>query len=148
MKISLLSLILLVGAPSFAATYSVPVEESLKNYAHFELEDFNIAEYEGAVTVKYKIPALLTGVDQVVEFGGKIDPKAETNILTGSNGVLNCTRELQEKYECKVQFKNLQFDHENAVLLINEASSSNSEFRSRLKVMKSFSSDPVGVLSY
>ncbi|MDD4973284.1 MAG: hypothetical protein PHY93_02990 [Bacteriovorax sp.] len=149
MKTSLFALILCCSIQSvFAATYSVPVEEELKVYANFEINSFKATETNGAVTVKYKIPKLLTGIEQEVEFNGTVDPKADTNILTGSNGVLTCSREVQEKMECKVEYKNLQIDKEKAIKIINKISLSANEASGRIAVMNSFSSDPVGFIHY
>ncbi|MBC7538990.1 MAG: hypothetical protein H7281_09225 [Bacteriovorax sp.] len=149
MKTSLLSLIFLLSVKSvFAASYTVPVEAELKNYANFELDSFKTTEYGGSITVKYKIPKLLTGVEQEVEFSGPVDEKANANILVGSNGVLTCSKEVEEKMECKVEYKNLQIDQANAIKLINKISLNANEINGRIAVMKSFSSDPVGFIHY
>ena len=131
-----------------AATYTVPVSAELIVYAKFELEGFKSQEGNGTVTVKYNIPNLLTGVDQQVEFNGKYDDKAEVNVLTGKNGVLTCTKEENDKVECRAEYKDLQKDSAKAEALIRKIATSPLEIQGRLSVMRAFSSDPVGIIVY
>jgi len=96
----------------------------------------------------YKIPTLLTGVEQEVVFNGSIDEKADTNILTGANGTLTCSKEVNEQMECKAEYKNIQINQDLAVAQISKVSMSGVEKMGRISVMKSFSSEPVGIIKY
>ncbi|MGZ3787344.1 MAG: hypothetical protein ACXVLQ_02410 [Bacteriovorax sp.] len=148
MKTSLFVLVLQCFAQSYAATYTVPVDSELKDYATLQLETFKTKDYEGATTIRYKIPKVLTGVDQVVEFNGSIDSKANSNVLTGANGTLTCAKQVNEKMECRAEYKNLQVNEARAIDLINKISMSSSEASGRIAVMRAFSSDPVGIINY
>jgi hypothetical protein len=149
MKTSLISFLILMSVQSFAATYTVPVSADLKDFASFELESFKSKEENGTVTlIKYKVPRELTGVEQEVEFRGTIDDKAAYNLLSGPNGILTCGKEVNEKMECRAEYKNLKFDENKAIEEIDETATSTLEASGRIAVMRAFSSDPVGIISY
>lgn len=131
-----------------AATYSVPVQDDLKPYASFNLKKFNLKNYEGETTVKYKLPLELTGIEQKVEFAGVINSKAQQNILTGKNGTMVCEKNSEAKVSCQVEYKNLEIDEKEAISNIVQSSHSRSEMAGKIQVMRAFSSDPVGIITY
>ena len=131
-----------------AATYSVPVQDDLKEYASFELKTFNLKRYIGKTTVKYKLPIELTGIEQKVEFTGIINSKAQQNILTGDNGTMICEKNSEARISCQVEYKNLEIDEKQAISNIVQSSTTRSEIVGKIQVMRAFSSEPVGIITY
>jgi hypothetical protein len=150
MKACIITLILLMSAHNaFAVTYTVPVSADLSEYATFELENFQFTDNHNSVSVKYKIPKTLTGVEQIVEFYGVVNPSAASNFLFGKNGTIECpTVAKEEKLVCKVEYKNLLSNESQAISIISKTTSNRKDFLGRIQVMRSFSSDPVGFLHY
>lgn len=131
-----------------AAQYSVPVAEEYAQYASFELKSFKNKEYDEVVRIKYKIPKVLTGVEQEVVFIGEVDQFAHAITLNGPNGEMNCQKSESKSIECRVVYKNLLKKEEQAILEIIKVSKSSKEVLGRIEVMRSFSSDPVGIIRY
>lgn len=149
MKTNLLIILLALGMQNaVAALYTVPVSEELSQYAIFELDGFKSKSHHNEVEIKYKIPKVLTGVQQEVVFTGQVDDKAYSNTLSGPNGKMVCTKGATEAIKCEVTYVDLLTDEDKAVETIKELSKDNAEVFGRIEVMKAFSSDPVGIIHY
>lgn len=149
MKTSFLIILLALNLQNaVAALYTVPVAEELSEYASFELDNFKSKAENNEVEIKYKIPMVLTGVQQEVVFTGQVDDKAYSNTLSGPNGKMVCTKGLMEAVKCEVTYADLLTDEDKAIETIKKISKDNSEVFGRIEVMKAFSSDPVGIIHY
>lgn len=133
---------------SMAATYEVPVSEGLKEFAKFELSDFEKKIEGNHISVKYKLPKVLTGTRQNIELQGMLPAVGENLLLVGDHGVATCVGPYSATSTCTVEYNDLSFDQEKALKAIRAISKSETEVGARLEVMKSFSTDPVGIIVY
>lgn len=148
MKLLLVSILALsFSSHSFAATYEVPVTESLKEFAKFDLVNFKKRIDGDKMTIKYNLPSLLTGSVQKIRLEGNIVNPTEEFIMIGDNAVAICTGPYSTA-TCKVEYNNLTIDAEKAIQAIRQVSKSEAEVGARIEVMKSFSTDPVGIITY
>jgi hypothetical protein len=142
----LLCLMMTISAQVRGATYEVPVEENLKPFATFELNEFQKTTDGHNVSVKYVLPEILTGSNTTIEMAGTVDEGTEHFSLTGVQGKADC--EGLEKTVCTVTYSGLFVDTENATLAIKKISKTKEEFGMRLEVMRNFSTDPIGSIYY
>ena len=147
MKISILFLFLLLIGNCFAATYEVPTTEDLKSYATYELKNIKFFKISKWVAVSYYLPQELTGNLEKVKYFGKIQNKNKI-ILKSSNGILTCDVSPLEKTVCRAEYENLNIDEAKAEQIINATAKSPEEAIGRIQVMKSFSGEPVGIITY
>ncbi len=133
---------------SLAATYEVPVAEGLKEFAKFKLSDFEKRIEGNTIFIKYKLPRLLTGTRQNIELQGLLPTDGKNLLLVGDLGVATCVGTYTAISTCTVEYNDLSFDQEKAEKEIRAISKSETEVGARLDVMKSFSTDPVGIIIY
>jgi hypothetical protein len=133
---------------TYRVSYIAPVADpELRPYARFVIASFSkTTDASGVTTISYELPLELTGVSAVVTFSGIDNATSDTVVLSGPNGSMTCTREVNPN--CEVKFVNLQIDQNMLEPQIEAISKSPEEVSARLKVAKSFRLDPGGVLSY
>jgi hypothetical protein len=135
----------IAATSAMGATYEVPVAPELRNYATFELENFEKVEKDGKIMIGYDLPLMLTGTVEHVKLEGTYVEGSESLFLVGDKGTATCS----SLYAiCKVEYYNLEINPEKATTFIRSISKSHLEFASRIEVMKSFSTDPVGFINY
>lgn len=142
------TLILLCLLPTLAMAkmqYEVPVASELKEFATFEINDFVRTVKGDEVTIGYTLPRVLTGSLVYIELKGKVTSQDSESIMVGDKGLANCDREYRK---CTIEYFNLSFDQEKAKELIEGISQSPFETAARLEVMRVFSTDPVGIVTY
>lgn len=149
MKALLVFGLLGIMANSFAveAKYEVPVSEELKEYSQFELPDFEKKVDGNKVSVEYTLPDLLTGNLEKIELRGQIRANKNEILLTGEKGTAKCVG-LLSTITCTVSYYNLNLDETKAIEAIKNMSTTDKEFTGRIEVMRSFSTDPVGIITY
>ncbi|NOT80408.1 MAG: hypothetical protein HOP07_15545 [Bacteriovoracaceae bacterium] len=131
----------------FGATYEVPTNENLKQYAKFELKNFRKKANNNSLTLKYHLPELLVGNSSRIILKGELKPIDEVIILTGENAKAECVG-AYESMNCSIVYNDLVIDEASALKAIQSISRSPEEFSARLKIMRDFSTDPVGFISY
>lgn len=130
----------------FSATYEVPVAFGLKRLAKFQLENFEKKLDGDKMEVSYDLPKALTGTTEHIVLTGSKVKGSDDYVLAGDKGIANCT---DEEYKlCNVEYYNLNIDTEAAKKVNRDLSQNNLEFALRLRVMRSFSSEPVGIIKY
>ncbi len=147
-KIKQLSLIILsLSFINFAsaATYKVPVDPVLDKYAQFDLMDFEKTTSDDIIQIRYRLPETLTGKTQWVELEGMMSP--DITLLFGDNAQAICIGEYTLT-NCTIEYNNIEINQAEALRAIKKISISDEEVSGRIEVMKAFSTDPVGILSY
>lgn len=129
------------------ASYEVPVSEDLKEYAQFELPDFEKKVDGDKFSVEYTLPAVLTGNAERIELNGKVRANKDEILLTGKKGAAKCVG-LLSTITCTISYENLDIDEGKVIEAIRNMSTSDKEFSGRIEVMRSFSTDPVGIITY
>ncbi len=137
----------LINKLAGVAKYEVPVSEESNEYAVFELPDFEKTVSDNNLKVEYTLPAVLTGNEVRIELKGKLRFNNNEVILKGEKGSAFCSG-IQSVITCKVFYENLLIDEEKAIAAIKSISTSSKEFNGRLEIMRSFSTDPVGIITY
>lgn len=138
--------VLVMTSSSWAVTYEVPVSEELKQYAAFELTDFDYKLVGSKIILDYKLPKILVGNETRIQIETELraenDEKGE-NVeqaeCIGDVSVFTCTI----KYDAR-----LKIDQRAAIKAIREISGSRTEALGRIKVMRAFSTEPVGIVKY
>jgi hypothetical protein len=143
------TLILLAALNSsvvLAASYEVPTATALKDYAHFELKDFSKRSDGYFVSLKYTLPVELTGTKQSIELSG-IAEAGKPFLLFGEQADAECLN-YASTINCTIRYNDLEIDEEKALQAIRKTSKSEEEVSGRLQVMRFFSTDPVGIITY
>jgi hypothetical protein len=107
----LLSLILSVFAfasTEIAAEYEVPVPAELAAYSRFKMDPVKVNKEGGEVRVRYKLPLLLTGIEQEIEMRGTYGSDGVL-LLEGGKGLAKCSG-FQEGQQCRVKYKDVAVD--------------------------------------
>ncbi len=146
-KMCFFLLCLTYGSLSFGATYEVPTDEALKPFATFELKDFKVHLIGRTLFIRYHLPEMLVGYSERIWLKGKIDSDKGTVVLTGPNAKATCNG-VYESMKCQISYEALDIDEAAALTAIKEISKSSLETSSRIQVMRAFSTDPVGIISY
>ena len=129
------------------ATYEVPMAEGLKEFSTFTLSDFEQEKVGNKIFVRYSLPQVLTGVNQKVELSGIMSAEGSL-LLVGDSAMAMCIGSYTGGSTCTIQYNDLIIDQEKALKSIRSISKSETEVGARLEVMKSFSTDPVGIITY
>ncbi len=129
------------------AKYEVPVSAELKEYASFELPDFEKKVDGDKVSVEYTLPSVLTGNLEKIELKGKVHTNKDEILLKGYKGAAKCVG-LLSTITCTISYENLNIDEAKAIEAIKSMSTSEEEFTGRIEVMRAFSTDPVGIITY
>ncbi len=137
---------ILAAGNLMAASYEVPVAAELKELAIFELQDFEKKTEGDKVVVKYKLPYVLVGNEEKIKLEGKAVSGAEELLLVGDKAVATCRS--YDKFVCTIEYNDLDIDQEAAASAIRAISKNPTEVSGRLEVMRAFSTDPVGIITY
>lgn len=132
---------------SFAATYEVPTTDALKDFARFELKDFSKKAEKNYVSIKYTLPEELTGTKQHIELEGFAGVEGQTFLLFGDQAQAECLN-YSSTVNCTIRYNDIEVDEDKALKVIRKISKSNEEVGARLEVMRFFSTEPVGIISY
>ena len=133
---------------AMAATYEVPVTAELREYAIFNLIYFEKKVDGNKFKIKYDLPKMLTGEDEKIELEGTYIEGSEVLTLSGDKATAKCTGVDSTKVSCIITYDSLDIDLERAAENIRKASATDQEFAARLEVMRAFSTDPVGIITY
>lgn len=143
---ALIILAALNSSLALAATYEVPTAVALKDYARFELKDFSKSREGHFVSIKYTLPEELTGEKQDIELSG-IAEEGKTFLLFGEQADAECLN-YASTINCTIRYNDLEIDEAKALKAIRKISKSEEEVSGRVQVMRFFSTDPVGIISY
>lgn len=126
-----------------AAYYEVPTSQAhLKSAAQFKIKKLSVQQNtDGQTLIKYQVPEELTGLDNTVEFSGKLTASGP---LTSDHGVLNCLANTQ-KMMCSVSYQTLDFNSDLAKDLLAKKFQGE-DLVNRLKIQEKFSTDPIGII--
>ncbi len=135
---------------SFAATYEVPVPESLSAAATFTLENLNWKlTDDGSVRLAYNLPKDLVGKTISVELEGTLSSDSsdpQTAELSGSAGTASCTLSATA-VTCHEQLSGLApIDSDLAVVEKLASSNFSGPSEQRVSVAQLFSSEPIGIV--
>lgn len=150
MKIKLLALVFLSTLNVWAAQYEVPVTPELKAYSVFPLVDFDKKLDGDEIIIKYHLPELLVGEHPRIKLTGKLVGSAQKNneiVLTGEFADAKCVGSYSSM-KCVIEYHDLDVNEEEVVNLIKSQSLSQEEEMGRIQVLKAFSTDPVGIITY
>jgi hypothetical protein len=151
MKINLLGLLVLSFTFNLmAAQYEVPVAEELKSYSTFDLNDFDKKLDGDEVTIKYHLPELLVGDQPRIKLTGKIVGSANSNSvieMSGDHADAKCVGSYASM-KCVIEYHDLILIEEEVINIIKSKSLPPEEEAGRIQVMKAFSTDPVGIITY
>lgn len=141
------NILMTVSFNVLSATYEVPVKSELKKYASFELTGFSKIEKDGNIKIKYELPNVLTGSPEVIELEADNYTGLEDFILKGEHGEAKCHVK-KPITKCAIEYTNLVIDEKLATDEILKISTHGLEASKRIEVMKAFSTDPVGIVTY
>jgi hypothetical protein len=118
------------------AIYEVPVPESLKDFAFFEISDVRVRTKNGVEEVKYNLPLELTGIPNRIRLQEQADgtysgPLAEGTCNDGT---------------CNLKYRNLKFDEQAVRDLLTNRGVEGLELDRRMEVFAKFSGDPAGII--
>lgn len=132
---------------TFAATYEVPVPESLSAAATFTFDSLNWKlKNDGSVRLAYNLPKDLVGKTLSVELEGALSSDAQTAELSGSAGTASCTLSATT-VTCHEQLSGLApIDSDFAVVEKLASSDFAGPSAQRVSVAQLFSSEPIGIV--
>jgi hypothetical protein len=143
----ILTISTILPVSAMAARYSVPVSKDLEKFATFEVASPEISDNGNAIKVVYHLPAELVGPDfKGIEM--QMENYHEDKFkLSSPQGKANCVRS-DVNTQCALRMKNLGADFSAAKTFILSKNIPNLEKQGQLKVLRAFSGDPVGILTY
>lgn len=107
MLISLILSVLAIASSSIeiSAEYEVPVPAELVAYSRFQMEPVKVKNEGGELRVRYKLPLLLTGIENEIEMRGSYG-KNGVLLLNGGKGRAECDG-FQSGQQCRVKYEGL-----------------------------------------
>jgi hypothetical protein len=144
------SIIFLFSFNLLAAQYEVPVSPDLIAYSTFLLSGFDKKLDGDEVTIKYHLPKMLVGSLPIIKLTGKIvdlTVKNQEFELNGEFGEAKCVGSYATM-KCVVEYHDLEVNEAQALQEIKSQSLNLEEEEKRIQVMKAFSTDPVGIITY
>lgn len=127
--------------------YSVPVKDvRLEPFATFQLKAKAEKQTDGTLVLKYKLPEVLAGKNNLVVLSGAGYTK-DVFTLTGENAHAECQK-VEDKSICRIEYGDLIVDEKEVSKAIRRTSKSLKEITAREKVARLFKGDPVGILSF
>ncbi len=143
-------LILFFSFNLMAAQYEVPVPSEIKEYSIFSLDDFDKKLDGDEITIKYHLPKMLVGDTSRIKLTGKIVGSSNNSQeieMKGEFGSAKCAGSYNSM-KCVIEYHDLVVNEVEALKAIQAQSSSAEEEAGRIQVMKAFSTDPVGIITY
>jgi hypothetical protein len=130
---------------TFSGLYEVPevVGQDFENLNTFKVR---YRMDDSATKIRYRLPLELTGVEQSVEIEKTID-KNGNEIWVGEKAVGTCGLS-NSTFACQLEYRNLEFDPDNRLQVIQDRIQDLREQNLRLNVAIHFESEPIGVISY
>lgn len=135
-KIILITTLLFASAIAQAemaiGIYEVPVDdEQLANSRLFLAENIQFERNDKNIKLKMLVPVDLTGVENVVEFSGRLGHE--------------CTEFEPKQISCTMVYQNLKFDNLLAADILAKKFKG-TDLLNKLRVQQKFSTDPVGIV--
>ena len=140
---SLISLSAMADTESYPTIYTVPVAESLAQYAVFPLADSKVVNDGTTLTVTYSLPQELTGTPMSVTLSG---PVAGTT-LSGPNADATCGK-TDSLVSCKISYTGILINPNAVKQYLTAKYSDSQELGFRLQVAAIFANEPVGIVSF
>ena len=134
-------LTLILSALAFASTeisaeYEVPVPAELAAYSRFKMEPVKVQNEGGQVRVRYKLPLLLTGVENKIEMRGTYGTGGVL-LLEGGKGRAECSG-FQVGQQCRVKYNDLQIDQARSEAELEKLGLSETDRAGVLQVIRHF----------
>jgi hypothetical protein len=137
------------GLPTANASYQVPVaDEELEPWATYPIPRVRFEVENGRVRIGYGFPRWLTGVGGGIELEGEYSGEpTRFDVTVKDVGTGTCTR-FDRRFDCYEVLPGLSVDRERAAEEMHEDGLAADEIEQRLRVTDSFSTDPIGILSF
>lgn len=136
MLLSLAFSVLALASTSITAEYEVPVPPELVAYSRFELGTVKVSNEGGQVRIRYKLPLLLTGLENKIEMIGSRDERGVLR-LSGEYGSAECDG-FQEGQQCRLVYQHLQVDLARSEAELDKLGLSEADRAALLQVIKRF----------
>lgn len=136
MLLSLVLSVLAIASTEISAEYEVPVPAELSAYSRFEMEPVKVKREGGEVRVRYKLPLLLTGIEQEIEMRGTYGNDGVL-LLEGGKGRAECSG-FQEGQQCRVKYKGINVDLALAEAELDKLGLAEADRAGVLQVIKTF----------
>lgn len=136
MLLSLILSVIAIASTEISAEYEVPVPAELVAYSRFKMEPVKIKSEDGQVRVRYKLPILLTGIEQEIEMRGSYGDNGVL-LLKGGKGRAECNG-FQEGQQCNVKYNDLQVDLNRSKAELEKLGLSEADRERVLQVIKRF----------
>ena len=136
MLISLILAAMAFASTEISAEYEVPVPAELVAYSRFKMEPVEVQTENGEVRVKYKVPLLLTGLENEIEMRGAYGSKGEL-ILNGGKGRAECDG-FQNGQQCRVKYNSLDLDLARSEAELDKLGLAEADRAGVLQVIKRF----------
>ena len=127
--------------------YWVPVEDALKPFGLYPLDDICWFGDGASFGLGYRLPPELTGHDDsMIQLSG-VDAGLPSFKLTSSHGDADCVRNAG-MVSCQIKYRGLKTDMARAKQLLTSEVADAAELGLRLTVTERFQADPIGVISF
>lgn len=136
MLLSLVLSVLAMASTEISAEYEVPVPAELISYSRFKMDPVKVKTENGQVRVRYKLPILLTGIEQEIEMQGTYGDNGFL-ILKGGKGQAECSG-FQEGQQCRVKYKDVQVDLARSEIELEKLGLPEADRAGVLQVIKRF----------
>ncbi len=145
MKTLKLLLLGVLSQTGFASSYSVPVPESLADFAHYTNTVANGSIKNGVLTVEYELPEALVGkITPSLVFNGRVTAGPFINV-SGQFIRGTCMRTKLKPLTCMLHYSGLMIDAASRDAVIKETFSGEM-LAARMEVGRLFGNDPAGIL--
>lgn len=136
MLLSLILSVLAIASTEITAEYEVPVPAQLVAYSRFKMEPVKVNKEGGEVRVRYKLPILLTGVENEIEMRGSYGNDGVL-LLNGGKGRAECSG-FQQGQQCNVRYSGLTVDLARSEAELDKLGLSEGDRAGVLQVIKTF----------
>jgi hypothetical protein len=136
MLVSLILSVLAIASTEISAEYEVPVPAELVAYSRFKMEPVKVNTEGGQVRVRYKLPLLLTGIEQKIEMQGTYGDNGVL-IFNGRKGRAECSG-FQKGQECRVKYSGVSVDLTRSEAELDKLGLSEADRAGVLQVIKHF----------